>query len=214
MCVCDMTHSYVWHDSFIYVTWLIQLMPLLLTGVFAACRGVFAARRFKKMCGCAWHNSVLCAKWLIWLTHLLDASSSWGVFAGYRPTNSSCLATCPIFTCDMTHSYMWHDSFTWRLFFFGSVCGIRVHEHHFSCIWRSVQRYREREREREKSKLNITKKGSNRFSKSAFLAWRSVQREKEREREREGEREKFKFKIITKRWFKKTCCLTYGGLYT
>jgi len=47
--------------------------------------------------------------------------------------------------------------------------------------------------------LNITKKGSNRFSKSAFLAWRSVQREKEREREREGEREKFKFKIITKR---------------
>jgi len=63
--ICDMTYSYMWHASFIYVTWLIHICDM--THLYM------------------WHDSFIYVTWLI-------------------------------HTYDMTHSYMWHDSFiyvTW-----------------------------------------------------------------------------------------------------
>ena len=48
---CDMTHSYVWHDSFICVTWLIHLCDMTHSYV--------------------WHGSFICVAWLI---HTCDES--------------------------------------------------------------------------------------------------------------------------------------------
>jgi len=51
--ICDMTHLCVWHDSFIYVTWLIFICDL--THLYM------------------WHDSSICVTWLIYIcdmTHL------------------------------------------------------------------------------------------------------------------------------------------------
>jgi len=51
--MCDMTHSYVWHDSFICVTWLIHKRDM--THSYA------------------WHYSFIC---MTWLTHMRDMTHS------------------------------------------------------------------------------------------------------------------------------------------
>jgi len=43
--MCDMTHSYVWHDSFLCVTWLIPMCDMTHSYV--------------------WHDSLICVSWLI-----------------------------------------------------------------------------------------------------------------------------------------------------
>ena len=45
--MCDMTHSYGWHDSFIYVTWLIDMCDMTHSHV--------------------WHDSFICVTRLIYL---------------------------------------------------------------------------------------------------------------------------------------------------
>jgi len=84
--MCDMTHSYVWHDAFICVTWRIHMGGMALIHV--------------------WHDSFICA---IWLNHqrVITHQIVHGITA---------FATCYIHyehshMCDMTHSYVWHDSF-------------------------------------------------------------------------------------------------------
>ena len=49
----DMTHSYVWHDSFICVTWLIHMCDMTHS--------------------CVWYDSFICE---IWLIHMCDMSHS------------------------------------------------------------------------------------------------------------------------------------------
>jgi len=79
---CDMTHSYMWHDSFVHVTWLIPTCDVI-----------------SLVCSCeASYHSFKC-------TRLHDSSR--------------------LMTCDMTHSYMWHDSFTWYMH----------HDSLTSCMW-------------------------------------------------------------------------------
>ena len=63
--MCNMNHSYKWHDSLVRVTWLVHMCDMTRSYV--------------------WHDSFLCVTW-------------------------------PIRTSDMTHWYVWHDSFicaTW-----------------------------------------------------------------------------------------------------
>jgi len=43
--MCDITHSYVWHDSFVCVTWLIHMCDMTHSYV--------------------WHDSFMCVTWLI-----------------------------------------------------------------------------------------------------------------------------------------------------
>ena len=123
--VCDMTHSYVWHDSFICVIWLIHTCDMTHLYVFAASPCCLLNQRctknFKKLwCvmsrththththSCVWHDSFICVTWLI-----------------------------PM--CDMTHSYVWHDSSLgiWRKsppFESKMMC-------HFSHIFKSCHTY-------------------------------------------------------------------------
>ena len=51
--MCDMTHSYVWHDSFTCVTWLIHMCDMTHS--------------------CVWHDSFTCVTWLI---HMCDMTHS------------------------------------------------------------------------------------------------------------------------------------------
>ena len=79
--MCDMTHSYVRHDSFICTTWLIHMHNMTQSYVR--------------------HDSFICAQWLIHvhdMTHLLACHDS-----------LRC-ATWLIHMCDMTHSFIRHNS--------------------------------------------------------------------------------------------------------
>jgi len=78
--MCDMTHSYVWHDSFIRVTWLIPYM---------------------------WHDTFINMNESA-QTNLL-CHTPVALYAGHMST-IKCV-TWLIHMCDMTHSYVWPDSF-------------------------------------------------------------------------------------------------------
>ena len=89
-----MTHSYVWHDTFICVTWLIHMCDMTHSYV--------------------WHDTFICVTWLI---HICDMTHS------YVWHDSFICVTWHIHMCDMTHSYVWHDAFicvTWLI----HMCGV------------------------------------------------------------------------------------------
>jgi len=92
--MCDMTHSYVWHDSFICVTWLNHMCDI-------------------HMCDTThsyvWHDSFICA----WLIHMCDMTRS-RVRHSYVWHDSFICVTWLIHMCDMTHSHVWHDSLIWH----------------------------------------------------------------------------------------------------
>ena len=86
--MCDMTHSYVWHDSFICVTWLIHVCYMT-----HLVRETVVTR-------------------VTWLNHLCDMTHS------YEWHDSFICVTWLIHMCDMTHLYVWHDLFkcvTWLI---------------------------------------------------------------------------------------------------
>ena len=119
---CDMTHSYVWHDSSIctlyIVTWLIHMFGM--THLYAHIhRDMTHSYVWHDSCICMtpwldsqmrvqvlrsqctdlmWHNSFICVTWPI---HICDSTHRFAfkVFALNVLTQ-----------CDMTHSYVWHDS--------------------------------------------------------------------------------------------------------
>jgi len=96
---CDMTRSYEWHDSFIWVTWLVHMCDMTRSYV--------------------WHDSFIC---VIWLVHMCDITPH--IFTNttdsfFTDTTDSYVrhdvlisATWIIHMCAMTHSYVWRDSFT------------------------------------------------------------------------------------------------------
>jgi len=87
--MCDMTHSYVWHDSSNGCSWLYE------------------------------NGSFTCVTWLIHMcdmTHPMDVVRCMGMTHSYVWHDSFVCVTWLIHMCDMTHSYVWHDSFicvTW-----------------------------------------------------------------------------------------------------
>ena len=89
--ICDTTYLYLWHDSFVCVTWLVHMCDM---------NHLYA-----------WHNSFICVTWLIWkwdmtwLIHMGDMTHS------YVWADSFIRVTSLIHTCDMTHPHAWHDSF-------------------------------------------------------------------------------------------------------
>ena len=96
MHVCDMTHlchAYVWHDSFICVTWLIHAESTIFLLLRAVCDMTHSY---------VWHDSCICVTWLM---HMCDMAHA------YVWHDSFICATWLIHMCDMTHSYVWHDSF-------------------------------------------------------------------------------------------------------
>jgi len=106
--MCDMTHSYVWHDSFICLTWLIHMCDMTHSYVW---HDSFVCVTCIHTCDMthsyAW-RAFICVTWLI---HTCDMSHS------YVWHDSFVCVTC-FHMCDMTHSYMWHVSFvyvTWLI---------------------------------------------------------------------------------------------------
>jgi len=89
MYMCDLTHSYVWHDTLICVT----------------CRS--ASHLHHTCCLCCvftWrsHDSFVCVTGLI---HMCDMTRS------YVRHDSFIFVTRLIHMCDMTRLYLWHDPF-------------------------------------------------------------------------------------------------------
>jgi len=125
MQTCDMTHQYVWHDSFICVTWLIQAIRPLLHWFICAkwlmpmcdmAHSYMWRDLFRKYDHYSTHSFVRC-DWctcVTWLIHMCDTTHSGN-------TTTTALFICaksPILMCDMTHVYVWHDSFldvTWLI---------------------------------------------------------------------------------------------------
>jgi len=79
--MCDVTHSYAEHDSFMWVTWLIHTYDAtdLCEG-----RGIFIR--------------------VMWLIHMCDMTDS------HVGLESFISGTWPILVSDMAHSYVWHNT--------------------------------------------------------------------------------------------------------
>ena len=114
--MCDMTHPYVWHGSWLETRDVILLMTV----------------------ACVWYHTFICVTWLpcmcdkaysyvqdgsltcvTWLIHMCDMTHSY-VWHGsltcvtwLKTIQSSTLSRVPrlICICNMAHSYVWHDSF-------------------------------------------------------------------------------------------------------
>jgi len=115
MHTCDMTHSCVWQDAFICVTWIIYMCDMTYSYV--------------------WHDSFICVTWLVmretWLIHVFAMMHTW-------VRHDSCmrvLTNRQLGTYISTHSYVWHDTFlcvTWRI----HACDmIHTWVRHDSFIW-------------------------------------------------------------------------------
>ena len=83
----DMTHLYVWHDSFVCVTWLIGICDM--TQLYA------------------WHVSFVCVTWPV---HMRDMTRSYvDVTLSYVWRASLICVTWPFHVCDMNYSSVtWH----------------------------------------------------------------------------------------------------------
>ena len=142
--MCDMTHSYKWHDLFICMAWLIHVCDM--TGDMTN--------------STVWHASFIIMGWL-WLVGSIKLQVSFAKetykrddILQKRPIISSILLTVAtpydmpssyvwldsfmcvtwlvtwrIQMCDMTHSYVWHASFI-RVTCLIHICAIS-----FSYLW-------------------------------------------------------------------------------
>jgi len=111
--VCGVTHSYVWHDSFICVTWLIHVYGDTTQSYVSWVHWFFGIPAHTTH-SYAWHDPFMCLEWVI---HICAITHS------YVWHDSFICVTRLIHMCDMTHSYVWHDSFicvTWLI----HMCGV------------------------------------------------------------------------------------------
>jgi len=159
VCVCDVTHSRVWHDAFICVAWLIHVwhdsFVCVIRTSFIRVAWLIHVRDMTHpqtkwmylppLCwrtGCVWHDAFMCVVWLIHVWH-----------------DSFVRVKSFIHMFDVTHSCAWHDSSTDKMNVFASfvlkVCAcvtwlvhvrgvthsrvtwlIRTCEISHSCVWR------------------------------------------------------------------------------
>jgi len=128
--MCDMTHWYVWHDSFhvhcMYVTWFIHLCDMTHSYVWYE-----SLHRFEQQLCTPW--AFTCVTWLfymcdttpsyVWLhsCHMCDMTHFMCIACVWH--DSLICVTCLIHMCNMTHrtgsssssvlpglSHVWHDS--------------------------------------------------------------------------------------------------------
>ena len=128
--LCDMTHSYVWHDAFMCVTWLIHMCGTTHSCVWhdsfiCWCLSVSYRADIFHVCvrhethSYVWRDSFMCAACLIRLTHCnthcnTHRNTLVSLTATHTVTHTVTLTathTCPMHTCCTALSYVWHDSF-------------------------------------------------------------------------------------------------------
>ena len=94
--MCDMSHWYVWHDSLTCVTWLVDCVTWL---------SDMCVMRLTHICNQTFffdlgNVSLACVTWLI---HMWKVTYS-------HVCHAACICVARlIYTCDMPHSYAWHD---------------------------------------------------------------------------------------------------------
>jgi len=118
--MCDMTHSYVWHAPFVSATWLIYKY---VTWLIILNRRVTAL--VSRRVPLTWHASFVCATWLIHTcaTWLLDVCVMWLILLNRRVT--ALVLRCVLL---VAHSCVWHALFVfWHDLF---ICVWRC-----SCLW-------------------------------------------------------------------------------
>ena len=134
--MCDMTHLYVRHDSFICVTWLIHRCGMTHSHVrqdsfLCVTWLIICVTWLIHMCdmthSCVWHDSSIRVPWLIicvtWLIHTCAMTHyRYDTTRPHISHDSSIYLTCcsgplsggvrgsasPL--CDMTHLHPWHDA--------------------------------------------------------------------------------------------------------
>ena len=169
---CVTTHKYVWHNSFICVTWLIHMwdttrmwmarpIDMCSCGYFSHqaeplshMRVTWLACTRGRTHSYVWYDSFICVTWLIhtchmahicvtangwqqctyvtWLIYMCDTTHS------YVWHDSFIRVTWLIHTCDMTHSYVWHDSFirvTWLIHTCDMTHSYVWHDSHALVAW-------------------------------------------------------------------------------
>ena len=116
--MCDMTYSYVWHDSIICVTWLTHVCDMT-----HSCVQIYISWTTKEqpvLLKC-WHvivqhDSLICVTWLIhiWdLTHSCVWHDSLMCVASFFINHQTAIRFSRQLTshmCDMNHVRVWHDS--------------------------------------------------------------------------------------------------------
>jgi len=128
--ICDMTHSfvwwwvvthsYVWHVSFICVTHsrvrrdsYICCTLRIRVYVRARCDSFICVTCLVYTCDMTdsfvWHDVSTHVMWAGWFIRMCDTSHSqvWH--------DSFTFVTCLIYSCDMTHPYLWHEWFMWEM---------------------------------------------------------------------------------------------------
>jgi len=94
--LCNMTHSDVWHDSCIFVTWLIHVQLFFISFLCVVAFVVF----YVLIVGLGLRDI-----WRVTYTYAWHDSFVYGRYDSFL-----CVPSL-ILMCDMTHSYVWHDSF-------------------------------------------------------------------------------------------------------
>jgi len=126
--MCDMTHSYVWHDSFLGVTWLIHMCDMTYSYVwYDSCPGVWKIQ--KKSCS---HFTYFCGKSRKNYAHNKSCTYFY-IFMGKKAK------TCAWFLVAHTLTYFWkfwiiHICFIplrrWFLLKSHASCAQFLHAHH------------------------------------------------------------------------------------
>ena len=127
--VCDMTYSFVWPDSFICVTWLIHMFDILIY-VCDMAHFLDATPHLVKVfvsVTClidTWHDSFIFVTWLI---YMFDMTYS---FVWHdRLSRCSPPPRVPIHIRDMIRSYVWHE------LFICVTCLIHMFDMIYSFVW-------------------------------------------------------------------------------
>jgi len=111
---CDMTRSYVWHDSFIHATWLIRSRDTRIGAFWLCATWLIHMRRVS--CSFVWHDSFIvthvneschtckCVMSHMWMSHVTHVNVSCHVMShmtSFTHVNVSC------HTCEWVMSHMW-----------------------------------------------------------------------------------------------------------
>jgi len=113
---CVMTYSHLWHYSFTCVTWLIYMCDV--TWLYMWHDSWICLTRLVYLCDMThsrvWHDSFTCVTWLILVCDMTHLCARGG--QAFKSLGCNMLMCHVSFTssrvCDMTHSRVWHDSFT------------------------------------------------------------------------------------------------------
>jgi len=117
--MCGMTLSYVWHNAFICVTWLIKY-TCDLTHLYAWHDAFTWATWLIHMCQCnmTWHDPFTCVTWLV---HFDTGVHTCDIIHSYVWDDSFICVTWHIHMCDTTNSYVRHDWFIYMTYSFKYV---------------------------------------------------------------------------------------------